>query len=157
VPAVFTHGGIQVLGELRRDAALNLEAVRNLAGPANADSDATLRLRRYILGLALVALTAPAESFLREGCQLVADPERRASWKMIMRNGNAEEFVLSPDQALDFANDAANTFGVARDPVSGNFDAETARMVLGLKKEDRKKLLRQGPVTRQAVERLKKS
>jgi CRISPR-associated protein Csb1 len=156
VPAVRKHGGVQVLGEIRRDAALNLEAVRALADGTNKDSDATLRLRRYILGLALVAFTAPADSFLREGCHLVPDLKKPAVWKLIKRDGNGEEFALNAEQARKFATEAASTFGITRDPISATFDAETARVVLGLKKEERKKLLRQGPVTKQAVERMKK-
>jgi len=132
--------------------------IRSLADRTNTDSDATLRLRRYILGLALVAFTEPTESFLREGCQLVSDPDpkKRAKWNLIKRDGTDEEFLLSADQAHQFANKAAMTFGVSGDAVSASFDTDTTRTVLGLKKEDRKKLLRQGPVTKQAVERIKK-
>jgi hypothetical protein len=75
---------------------------------------------------------------------------------VIKRDGNTENFPFGPDQVHKFAEEAADTFDVARDPISGTFDTETVRTVLGLKKEDRKKLLRQGPVTRQAAERMKK-
>jgi len=72
VPAVSTHGGVQAF-EIRRQAALNLSALRALDGPLG--GEVTLRLRRYILGLALVSFTARADLYLREGCQLVLDPD----------------------------------------------------------------------------------
>ena len=53
VPAVKTHGGIMARGPIRRDVTVNLIALRRLDG-ANGRA-----LRRYILGLALVAATAP--------------------------------------------------------------------------------------------------
>ncbi len=155
VPAVLTHGGVQVLGEIRRDAALNLEAIRRLAALSSGDSDATLRLRRYILGLAIVAFTAPAESLLREGCQLVPDPTPE-EWNLVMHDGTRKQFKITHDQAAEFATLAASKFGVAKEPVIGSFDPEIANKVLGLSKDDRKELLRQGPVTKEAIEQLGK-
>ena len=51
VPAVRTHGGIIARGPIRRDVTVNLIALRRLNGE-NGEA-----LRRYVLGLALVAAT----------------------------------------------------------------------------------------------------
>lgn len=62
-PAAGTHGGVQVTGRIRRDACLNLAALRTLGvKPRDGEKpeeaqERTMKVRRYILGLALVALT----------------------------------------------------------------------------------------------------
>jgi CRISPR-associated protein Csb1 len=150
VPAVRTHGGVQVRGEIRRDAVLNLAALRAVAG---ADEARTKALRRYILGLSLVALTAPQETSLREGCELVPDPARERQWTVVKHDGSRAKRVISHDDALAFATAAAGSFGVRESQV-GAFDSSIAKRVLALKEEDRKRLLRQGPVTKEAIEAL---
>ncbi len=160
VPAAWTHGGVQVLGEIRRDAILKLATIRTLAG---LDKDASLRLRRYVLGLALVSFTAPAETCLREGCELVPDPERHIEWKLVKHDGTKADAAITHDQALSFASEAAKKFGVheAAKEFEGGvrpvvFDSGLAKDVMALKEEDRKKLLKQGPVTKEKIEKLKK-
>ncbi len=74
VPASGAHGGIIADGGIRRDATLHLAALRLVTA---ATPDATEKLQRYILGIALVALTAPQPGYLRQGCNLVQDPIRR--------------------------------------------------------------------------------
>lgn len=154
VPAVGTHGGVQVLGEIRRDASLNLTALRALAGSPGDDN--TLKLRRYVLGLALVSFTAPPDPFLREGCQLVPAHDRAPKWKLVRYNGTREDLEVTHNDAIRFATAAADEFGVNRERVSGSFDSRLASKVLGLGDADRKKLLRAGPVTPEAVNNLKK-
>lgn len=135
-PAPWSHGGVLVKQEIRRDATLNLVAVRALR--AGKDQD-PLRLRRYILGLALVALTAPQETFLREGCQLVPDPDRPSRWSLVKHDGSRDEnFNLPHDQALSFASEAAEAFGVEgrREAI---FDPNAARANLDLPKGERKR------------------
>jgi len=152
VPAVSTHGGVQVFGEIRRDGALNLSALRALAG--SPDGDSTLRLRRYVLGLALVSFTAAPEGFLREGCQLVPAPGRAPEWKLVKQDGSRESLEVSQARAFDFATAAADSFHVEPAPPV-YFDSEIANKVLALSEADRKKLLKQGPVTSDAIDRLK--
>jgi len=154
VPAVLTHGGIQVLGEIRRDAILNLVALRALAG---SDVNNTSKLRRYLFSLALTSLTAQPETFLREGCELVLDPDHAGQWHLVKHDGAREPCEISHDQALKFASAAAIAFGVNEQVRTALFDSTLANAVLGLSKEDRKKLLRQGPVTKGAIEALKKT
>ena len=80
VPAVKTHGGIIARGPISRNVTINLIALRRLDG---ADGQA---LRRYILGLALVAATAPMDGFLRAGCLVTLDPDEReigSRWRAV--------------------------------------------------------------------------
>jgi len=154
VPAVLTHGGIQVLGEIRRDASLNLSPIRALSGSPN--GDATLKLRRYLFGMALVSFTAPPESFLREGCQLVPDPDRSAEWKLVKHNGARDDFAVTHDHAVAFAVTAAEGFGVQTEAIQASFDAKLVNQVLALGEQDRKKLLKKGPVTEEAIGQIAK-
>ena len=154
VPSVLTHGGVQVLGEIRRDASLNLVAIRALA--ASSDGDSTLNLRRYILGLALVSLTAPVESSLREGCQLVPDLDHPTEWKLVRHDGTRNDSPIPHDQAIAFATAAAKAFGVQQPAAPAAFDSELVNMVLGLSEADHKKLFKQGAITREAIRQLGK-
>ncbi len=138
--AAWTHGGIRVLGEIRRDAALNFSALRAIGA---GDQERTLRLRRYILGLALVSFTAPTETALREGCELVPDPERPAEWRLVRHDGRRETFVLSHEEALGYAQTTAEGFGVGG-PTEAEFDPEAARRELAQSKEERKRARRGG-------------
>jgi len=134
-PAPWSHGGVLVEQEIRRDATLNLVALRALrAGSAD-----PLPLRRYILGLSLVAFTAPQETFLREGCQLVPDSDRPSGWSLVKHDGSREEnFNLPHEQALKYATMAAEAF-VVGPKKEATFNAQTARETLGQSKEERKK------------------
>lgn len=141
-PAAWTHGGVLVRGEIRREAALNLVAVRTLgAGPE--DQQGALKLRRYVLGLSLVCLTAPPESFLREGCQLVPDPKRPARWSTVDHAGAHEAFDITHVAALAYATTAAEGFGVGPER-TGRFSADSAKEALGQSKEQRKAARRAG-------------
>ena len=154
VPAVLIHGGVQVLGEIRRDAALNFSAIRKL--DASSNGDATIKLRRYLLGLSLVSLTAPLESFLREGCQLVPDPDRSPEWKLVKHDGTRKDEAITHDQSVAFATAAAEAFGIQQPDTRADFDPDLANKVLALSEADRKRLFKQGPVTREAIEQLGK-
>lgn len=150
VPAVQTHGGVRVRGEIRRDAIVNLAALR---AAATSDGKKTEGLRRYILGLALVAITAPQEPNLREGCELVPDAERESQWVLVSHDGTRTNHAISHDAALRFATAAAKSFGV-KEKESGSFSSDIAKKVLKLSEPDRKKLLRQGPVTEEAIRQI---
>lgn len=109
VPATGEHGGIVVHGELRRDVTVNLIALRRLGG------DNGPSLRRYVLGLALVAATAPLDGFLRQGCLITPSPDALPAWAVVARDGTREELTLDNEKVLAFATEAASTFGVAAD------------------------------------------
>jgi CRISPR-associated protein Csb1 len=152
VPAVRVHGGIQVQGEIRREAILNLAALRAVAGSTDEE---TLQIRRYLLGLALVSLSAPSAPNLREGCELVPDSDRTAAWTLVRHDGTRTDFKLTHQQAMQFARGAAGSFGVGPDRTEA-FDQALARAVMNLGENERKKLLRQGPVTAEAIAQLGK-
>ena len=106
VPAVNTHGGIIARGPIRRDVTINLVALRRLSG----ENGQTLR--RYVLGLALVAATAPLDGFLRAGCLLTLDPEDSSVWQVVTRNGTRDTINLDEGTSLDYAHSSAVAFGV---------------------------------------------
>lgn len=153
VPAVKTHGGVRLEngGEIRREGIINLAALRAVAGSSDEKS---LQIRRYVLGLALVSITAPLDPNLREGCELVPDPNKKTSWKYVKHDGTRHDQEMTHDDALAFATTAAAAFKVDTEPTRGTFSSDIANAVLGLSEADRKKLLRQGPVTAEALAKL---
>jgi len=123
VPSTGQPGGVIARGPIERVMTVNLVALRRLAGQNEAE---TQQLRRYILGLALVAATAPQDGFLRQGCLLVpADGEEGAKWQVIESSGQRKDTLLSHELAQDFARTAAETFGVS-EPRTVTFDKSKA-------------------------------
>ncbi len=109
VPATATHGGVTATGGIRRDATLSLAALRLLKG---ADADAELKLKRYVLGLALVALTAPGATYLRAGCNLVPDVDKPRDFILVGSDGTRTVSKLTHADALAYAAAAAVAFVV---------------------------------------------
>jgi len=107
-PAGASPGGVIATGGIRRDATLSLAALHLLKGD---DHDRTLALRRYVLGLSLVALTAKTPTYLRQGCNLVLDPDKPRAYHEVYRDGRREPAKVSHDDALAFAQAAAEAFG----------------------------------------------
>jgi CRISPR-associated protein Csb1 len=124
-PAGGTHGGVIVRGEIRREAILSLAGLRAV-GPKGASGE---ELRRYILGLALVAMTFDREHHLRQGCLLVGDPDRPPIWELVAHDGTRKPVAPSGDAALSFAQDAANSFGVGESRTV-EFDVKAANEAL---------------------------
>ncbi|HTU23317.1 MAG TPA: type I-U CRISPR-associated RAMP protein Csb1/Cas7u [Gemmataceae bacterium] len=124
VPAPATHGGVIADGGIRRDATLSLAALRLLR--AGTDEAKTLALRRYILGLSLVALTATASTYLRQGCNLVPDVENPRQFILVHGDGRRDPAAVTHDAALAFASEAAVAFGVGEDKTVA-FDKELAK------------------------------
>jgi len=106
VPAVGAHGGVVVNDEIVRDVTINLIALRRIEG------DNAVALRRYLLGLALVAAAEPLDGFLRAGCLLTLDPDHESSWSVVERSGKRSAVALTPEVALAYAQGAAKEFGV---------------------------------------------
>jgi CRISPR-associated protein Csb1 len=102
VPAAGAHGGIVARGPIRRDVTVNLIALRRLNGDV---------LRRYILGLALVAAIEPIDGFLRAGCLLTLDPESDAEWQLVHRDGTRELVTLDRAAVKDYAQSSSEAFG----------------------------------------------
>src|SRR5579885_1747168 len=111
VPATATHGGVIATGGIRRDAYLHLAALRLVAAT---DGEKTQSLRRYILGLALTAFTYPSVGYLRQGCNLVLDPDwkRPREFKEVYPDGTRKDAALKHEDALEYAKAAAKAFRV---------------------------------------------
>lgn len=109
VPASGTPGGV-IAGTIRRDATLHLAALRLLS--AGSDNGKTRALRRYILGLALTAFTRSPSGYLRQGCNLVPDPDQKREFKLVSSDGTRRDADITHPEALEYAKTAAEAFGV---------------------------------------------
>jgi CRISPR-associated protein Csb1 len=124
-PAVNTHGGVRVYGPIVRRTQINLVRVRALAVTDNGEIDegATLQLRRYLLGLALIAARAQTHYDLREGCLLRC---QKAQAQLVFTSRDSEPFSLEVKSALTYAQAAAEVFRVGPNK-EFTFDAKTAK------------------------------
>jgi CRISPR-associated protein Csb1 len=124
-------GGVQLManGSIRRDATVSLAALRRLAvleADGTRSIGRTTALRRYILGLSLVALTAPHDTFLRQGCNLVPDIDKPRESKLVHQDGTRLDFVLSHENAIKYATEAKKEFGIDTAERTKEFDAALA-------------------------------
>jgi CRISPR-associated protein Csb1 len=106
VPAGEAPGGVVARGPILRDVTVNLVALRKLGGENAA------ALRRYVLGLALVAAAEPPEAFLRQGCLLTLDPSAPGAWVTVGRDGTRSAVNLDANAALGYATAVAQEYGV---------------------------------------------
>ncbi|HMN75214.1 MAG TPA: type I-U CRISPR-associated RAMP protein Csb1/Cas7u [Burkholderiaceae bacterium] len=107
VPATGAHGGVVARGPIVRDVTMNLVALRRLHATTDAD-----KLRRYVLGLCLVAATEPLDGFLRQGCLLVPKTQQPAGWEQVARTGERTPVGLTNEVARGLAAKWAADFGV---------------------------------------------
>jgi CRISPR-associated protein Csb1 len=136
VPASKTHGGVVARGSIRREATLQLAALRLLRGPS---PDETTKLREYLLGLSLLGFTRPAVGYLRQGCNLVLDAEKPAACYLVYPTGKREPVTVTVEAALEFATRAAEAFGVDNKDQIVPFDPQKAKDDLGGKKKGKAK------------------
>ncbi len=130
VPATGALGGVVARGPIVRDVAVNLVALRRLNGENG------VALRRYILGLALVAAIEPMDAFLRQGCLLVADTGTPAQWTLVGRKGERTAVNLDENVVQAYALSAAKAFGVGQNK-RVMFNKELAKQ--DARKADKKK------------------
>jgi CRISPR-associated protein Csb1 len=130
VPATGAHGGVVARGPIERDVTVNLVALRRLDGENGGV------LRRYILGLALVAATEPMDAFLRQGCLLVPDTSAPSQWELVGRKGERLAVHLTEQIAQGYARAAAKAFGKG-DNKRVSFDRALAKE--DARKADKKK------------------
>jgi CRISPR-associated protein Csb1 len=133
-PAAGTHGGVLVHGEIRREAILSLVGLRAI-GPKG---QAGAALRNYILGLALVAMVYDRPHELRQGCLLVADPDKPATWELVGHDGKRTGVDPDVKSAIVFAQGAAKGFGIGQGRVV-EFDRKAANEALKEKAGGRSK------------------
>jgi len=143
VPATFGLGGIEATGGIRREVALNLVTLRDIVTVVRtkrgkeeetdreASRSETLKLQRYLLGLALVSLTwFDGRTFnLRQGCQLVADPSKQSTRVSVNADGTEADFVVDREVAVDYAEKVAKAFGVGPNR-EASFDPKKAKDAL---------------------------
>jgi CRISPR-associated protein Csb1 len=133
-PAVRTHGGIVAKGPIIRDVTINLIALRRLDAKADAD-----KLRRYVLGLCLVAATEPLDGFLRQGCLLVPKQLQPSGWEQVARTGERMPVALTNELARKLAAHWAAEFSVAPPrPVKFGKDLARAAKDEAMKKKEGK-------------------
>lgn len=133
-PATGAPGGVIAKGGIRREALLNLIALRAIGA---ADADSTLKLQRYVLGLALVAFVAPAQLYLRQGCVLVSSEIKAAEKKVVLRTGKREDFNLSETDAIAYAKACAKEFEVGS-PIQAKFDPKLVQAAVSEKTAKKK-------------------
>jgi CRISPR-associated protein Csb1 len=121
VPASGNPGGVIATGGIRRDASLHLAALRLLYASSEAR---TLALRRYILGLALTAFTYPPAGYLRQGCNLVLEPDKPREFNEVYGDGRRVVASVTHPEALEYARAVVNDFGVGANRA---VDFDTAR------------------------------
>jgi len=95
-------GGVRVNGpngRIEREVTVNLVALRGLRGESGAETNA---IRKYLLGLSLMAATAEIELFLREGC-LLRYAENADAWYLVPRRGEPTQVNLRVDEIKKYA------------------------------------------------------
>ena len=134
-PATFQHGGIEARGGICRDASLNLCTLRDIVSTS---SNETLILQRYVLGLALVVITYYDGKTLnlRQGCQLVAVPNKPMTRNLMNADGTETPFEIDRDGALAYASAVSKAFVVGDDHTDARFDPKLAKAALKKTKKD---------------------
>ena len=135
-PAVDTHGGVRVFGRIVRRTEINLVALRALAvtGAGAVNEPASLALRRYLFGLALVAARAQAAYNLRQGCLLVRATGTEPEARLVLPDGQREPFAWGFREATTFAEAAAREFGgFSERPAVREFAFQHARVAEAIK------------------------
>lgn len=133
VPATGAHGGVVARGPIVRDVTVNLVALRRL----NAANDVE-KLRRYVLGLSLVAATEPLDGFLRQGCLLVPKTDQPTGWEQVARTGERAKIGLTNAIARKLASQWAREYGVGPSRAV-KFAKDLAKADLEEKKEGKAK------------------
>jgi CRISPR-associated protein Csb1 len=109
-PAAGTHGGVRVFGTITRRTQINLVGLRALAvtdEQGEIKEDETMKLRRYLLGLALIAARCQTSYNLREGCLLTRVSETAAA---VYSDGKRPAFKWDMKEVWEYAQAAAHDF-----------------------------------------------
>jgi CRISPR-associated protein Csb1 len=137
-PAVDTHGGVRVYGKIVRQTEINLVNLRALAVPSveGINEADTLKLRRYIFGLCLIAGRAQLNYNLRQGCLLVLKAGTQPVAQLVYPSGERRPFTWDLKAALEFTESAARDFGVAD---GGEYHFDKAKVEARLKEKEQEK------------------
>jgi CRISPR-associated protein Csb1 len=115
-PDARVLGGVRVNGRIEREVTVNLVALRGLRGANDVETNA---IRKYLLGLSLVAATADIELFLREGC-LLRYAENGDAWYQVPRRGDPAAVALSAETPKQYAETQAGHFRAKWSEVFGD-------------------------------------
>jgi CRISPR-associated protein Csb1 len=129
-------GGVLVKGQIEREVTINLVALRGLRGASPEETD---HIRKYLLGLSLIAATSDIELFLREGCHLRY--VGKDSWYQVPRRSDPKAIDLSSDDAqaliMNYATDAVAHFKPHwPSTLEYEFDLREAKKLLATKDEE---------------------
>ena len=141
-PAVDTHGGVRVFGRITRRTEINLVTLRSVAvvKAGKLDGAETLKLRRYLLGLSLVAGRVQNAYNLRQGCLLVPVAEPAPSAQVVLPSGQRQPFAWEFGPGYEFAEAAAKEFEVwSKDPVAEEFAFQSDKVKGALKAKTEEK------------------
>lgn len=137
-PDARVLGGVRVAGQIVREVTVNLVALRGLRGSNDEESNS---IRKYLLGLSLVAATSDIDLFLREGCHLRC-PAHSDDWYQVPRRGEAKRIRFA-DDIQEYASNMADPFRKTwsttdrlKDQKPFRFDPKEAQKLLLKKKDD---------------------
>jgi CRISPR-associated protein Csb1 len=150
-PAVDTHGGVRVYGYIVRRTEINLVALRALAVATNhqVNEEESIKLRRYLLSLALVAGRFQFAHNLRQGCLLVSKDGTEALVQTVFPSGKRSPFAWEFADSYEFAKAAASAFGVlSESPLARNFNFQPSRVAEVIKGKAVEKSARKGKKTK---------
>ena len=129
-------GGV-ISRNTERDVTVNLVALRRLEG---SDAARTKAIRRYILGLSLIAACDDQDLFLRSGCQLQV-PSATDEWFAVPRRGAPEATSLGGKDSwnvlIGYVEKNVTTFQACwPQQLNYDFDMKLAKALLAAAVED---------------------
>lgn len=143
------RGGVVVSGDVTLSATISLNDIRALKA---ANDPMTLALRRYILGLCLVAITAAVPLNLRRGCLLVTKKNA-----IYYDGDDSKPLGISYDEAVKLAEQARDEWfgGKLPEEINVTVDMKEVRRAIDEVKPDGKvtsKKSKKGPRQQPGVE-----
>lgn len=138
-PAAATHGGVRVFGKITRRTQINLVGLRALAvtdETGEINEPETMKMRRYLLGLALLAARCQTSYNFREGCLLTRIAEESNT---VYSDGKRPNFDWNLSATFDYAVDAAQEFGVDANKREIQFEVTKVRTKAEAEKKKPKK------------------
>jgi CRISPR-associated protein Csb1 len=124
VPASAKPGGVEATK--RHPPGRNPQPRRASAPQGGAGRGEDAHLAAIRLGLSLTAFTHSLSGYLRQGCQLVTDPEKPSVFVEVFHDGRRVPASVTHAAALAFATAAAAAFGVGENR-EVEFDRELAK------------------------------
>jgi CRISPR-associated protein Csb1 len=136
-PEARVLGGVLVRGRIEREITINLLALRGLRGRSNGQDESD-NLRRYVLGLSLLAAIQEMDMFLREGC-LLRYARIHDDWYSVPRRGTPALIVFANAHKVieEYTRNALGHFKAdwpAR--LEYQFDINEAKKLLATKAEE---------------------